>query len=74
MLAFSWTFPPGIPELRYANKRTQVVVLFDEDSDGLVHVKLQALGWQESEPWQRGWEYFDNAWGAVLSAMKQHLE
>jgi len=74
MLAFSWTFPPDIPELRYANKRTQVVVLFDEDSEGLVHVRLQALGWQEGEPWQHGWEYFDNAWGAVLNAMKQHLE
>jgi len=74
MLAFSWTFPPEIPELRYADERTQVVVLFDEDSEGLVHVKLQALGWQDGEPWQRGWEYFDNAWGAVLTAMKQHLE
>jgi uncharacterized protein YndB with AHSA1/START domain len=74
MLAFSWTFPPDIPELRYTNKRTQVVVLFEEDSDGLVNIKLQALGWQEGEPWQRGWEYFDNAWGAVLTAMKQQLE
>lgn len=74
MLAFSWTFPPDIPELRYANKRTQVVVLFDQDSDGRVRVKLQALGWQEGEPWQRGWEYFDDAWGAVLTALKQHLE
>jgi uncharacterized protein YndB with AHSA1/START domain len=74
MLAFSWTFPPDIPELRYADKRTQVVVLFDEDSEGRVNIKLQAHGWQDGEPWQRGWEYFDNAWGAVLTALKQHLE
>jgi uncharacterized protein YndB with AHSA1/START domain/cytochrome c556 len=74
MLAFSWTFPPDIPELRYADKRTQVVVRFNEDSEGQVHVRLQALGWKEGEAWQRGWDYFDNAWGAVLTAMKQHLE
>lgn len=74
MLAFSWTFPPDIPELRYADKRTQVVVLFDEDSKGHVNIKLQALGWQDGETWQRGWEYFDKAWGAVLTDLKQHLE
>lgn len=74
MIAFSWTFPPSIPELRYADERTQVVVLFDEDGDGQVHVSLYEHGWQEGEPWQRGWEYFDRAWGAVLNALKQHLE
>jgi len=74
MIAFSWTFPPSIPELRNADERTQVVVLFDEVSDGQVHVSLYAHGWQESEPWQRGWDYFDRAWGAVLNALKQHLE
>ncbi len=74
MIAFSWTFPPDIPELRYADERTQVVVLFDENGDGQVHVSLYEHGWQEGEPWQRGWEYFDRAWGAVLDALKQHLE
>ena len=73
MIAFSWTFPPAVPELRYADERTQVVVLLDE-TDGLVNVKLYAHGWQEGEPWQRGWEYFDRAWGAVLAEMKKHLE
>ena len=42
--------------------------------NGLVHVKLNAHGWQDGEPWQRGWEYFDSAWGFVLDAMKQYLE
>ena len=74
MIAFSWTFPPDIPELRYADERTQVVVLFNEISEGVVHVRLRELGWKEGEPWQRGWEYFDHAWGAVLAAMKEHLE
>ena len=73
MIAFSWTFPPAVPELRNADERTQVVVLLD-DAEGHVHVRLYAHGWQEGEPWQRGWEYFDRAWGLVLDAMKQHLE
>ena len=74
MIAFSWTFPPDVPELRNADERTQVVLLFDESSDGFVHVRLYAHGWQDGEPWQRGWAYFDKAWGFVLDAMKQHLE
>jgi uncharacterized protein YndB with AHSA1/START domain len=73
MIAFSWTFPPAVPELRNADERTQVIVLLDE-TDGQVHVKLYAHGWQEGEPWQRGWEYFDRAWGQVLDRMKSHLE
>lgn len=74
MLAFSWTFPPSIPELRDADERTQVVVLFDECDDGVVQVRLYAHGWQDGEPWQRGRAYFDKAWGAVLGAMKKHFE
>lgn len=73
MIAFSWTFPPDVPELRNIDERTQVVVLLDE-ADGQVRVRLYAHGWQEGEPWQRGWEYFDRAWGFVLDRMKSHLE
>lgn len=74
MIAFSWTFPPDVPELRAAGERTQVVILLDADGDGVVHVRLFAHGWREGEPWQRGWTYFDHAWGMVLDAMKAHLE
>ena len=74
MIAFSWTFPPDVPELRYADERTQVVVFFNEAEDGCVHVSLHAHGWQDGEPWQRGWDYFDHAWGSVLNAMKRHME
>lgn len=73
MIAFSWTFPPAVPELRNADERTQVIVLFDA-ADEHVRVSLFAHGWQEGEPWQRGWEYFDRAWGRVLDAMKKRLE
>lgn len=74
MLAFAWTFPPDVPELRYAGETTQVVVLLDDAGDGLTRVRLYVHGWRDGEPWERGWKYFDNAWGYVLAALKSHLE
>jgi uncharacterized protein YndB with AHSA1/START domain len=74
MIAFSWTFPPDIPELRDAGEMTQVVVLFDEVPDGGTRVRLSAHGWQDGDAWQHGWEYFDRAWSIVLAALKEHLE
>lgn len=74
MIAFSWTFPPSIPELRDAGEKTQVVVRFDEVGEREVRVELVALGWQEGEPWERGFEYFDQAWGYVLEQLRGALE
>ena len=74
MIAFSWTFPPDVPELRHADERTQVVVFLDEEEGAQVRVSLYAHGWRDGEAWRRGWAYFDRAWGRVLNAMKQHLE
>ena len=74
MIAFSWTFPPDVPELRYAGEMTQVVVLFDEQDDGQVRVQLNMHGWQDGEAWDRGWAYFDRAWDLVLGRLKVVLE
>jgi uncharacterized protein YndB with AHSA1/START domain len=74
MLAFSWRFPPAIPELRYSNETTQVVVTMKETGDGSVQVRLTAHEWQDGEAWDAGWAYFDNAWGNVLRILKAHLE
>ncbi|MDJ0749481.1 MAG: SRPBCC domain-containing protein [Woeseiaceae bacterium] len=74
MLAFSWTFPPDVPELRDAGETTQVVVFFDELGNGQVRVRLYKHGWKEGEPWQRGWDYFDRAWSIVLERLKSELE
>jgi len=74
MLAFAWTFPPDVPELRYAGATTQVVVLLDDAGDGRTRVRLFVHGWQDGEPWERGRKYFDSAWSYVLTAMKSHLE
>lgn len=74
MLAFSWRFPPSIPELRYTNETTQVVVTMKETDDGAVRVRLTAHEWQDGEAWDAGWAYFDSAWESVLGILKAHLE
>lgn len=74
MLAFSWTFPPDIPDLRNAGETTQVVVTFAEEGDRGVRVRLTAHEWQDSDSWDAGYAYFDEAWGYVLQALKTHLE
>lgn len=74
MIAFSWTFPPDVPELRNANQTTQVVVKFNDQGDGTVHVRLTAHEWQDGEAWDAGFRYFDQAWAYVLASLKKHLE
>lgn len=74
MLAFSWTFPPSIPELRNAGETTQVVVRLTELSRNSVKVELSAHEWQEGEAWDAGFAYFDSAWEKVLGSLKTHFE
>lgn len=74
MLAFSWTFPPDVPELRDAGETTQVVVIFDELGANKVRIRLYKHGWKDGEPWRRGWDYFDRAWSIVLERLKAELE
>ena len=74
MLAFSWTFPPSIPELRDANETTQVIVRFTELADDAVRVQLTAHEWQAGEAWDAGYAYFDNAWQRVLTALRNHFD
>lgn len=74
MLAFSWTFPPSIPNLRNADVTYQVVVTFKDRHDGSVAVQLKAHEWQTGKDWEAGWTYFDAAWTAVLNRLKIQLE
>ena len=74
MIAFSWTFPPSIPELRDADKTTQVVVKFKEIEEDTVLVQLSMHEWEEGKNWDEGWAYFDKAWEIVLDRLKLHFE
>ncbi len=73
MLAFSWTFPPDVAELRAAGATTQVVVLLDDLGDGRVRVRLAEHGWGDGPAWNAGWRYFDRAWSLVLDRLAAHL-
>jgi uncharacterized protein YndB with AHSA1/START domain len=74
MLAFSWTFPPAVPELRLNDETTQVVLLFDDLGDGRVRLRFAQHGWGTGEAWDAGWDYFDRAWSYVLERLRAHLE
>ena len=74
MLAFDWTFPQDIPNLRLGRAKTQGVIFFDDLGEHGVRVRLAQHGWQEGQDWDAGWDYFDRAWDAVLDLLKQSLE
>lgn len=74
MLVFDWTFPPDVPSLRNAGVKTHVVLLFDELGKDRVRVRFAQTGWQQGEDWDKGYEYFDAAWGWVLDQLVAHFE
>lgn len=73
MLAFEWTFPPAVMELRKADARTQVVILFEELDGHRTRVRLHALGWESGPAWDHAYNYFDRAWSMVLDLLKERL-
>jgi uncharacterized protein YndB with AHSA1/START domain len=73
MFSFEWNFPPGIPALRNAGAKTRVVLHFDDLHDGTVRVRLDQLGWQDSDDWEKGYAYFDKAWGWVIGQLQTHF-
>jgi uncharacterized protein YndB with AHSA1/START domain len=74
LLAFDWTFPPSIPSLRYAGKKTQVIIRLEDLGAGETRVRLAQLDWGQGEDWDAGYAYFDEGWEVVLERMKTHLE
>jgi uncharacterized protein YndB with AHSA1/START domain len=72
MLAFDWNAPPGIPRLRAASVRTQVVVHLVSLGARETLVRLTQHGFGDGEDWDKYHAYFDRAWGEVLAQLKQH--
>jgi uncharacterized protein YndB with AHSA1/START domain/predicted enzyme related to lactoylglutathione lyase len=74
MLSFTWNAPPHLPTTR--ERRTWVVVEFAPEGDG-TRVRLSHLGWPEQgwdlAEWQATYDYFDEAWGAVMARFEQHF-
>lgn len=71
MLSFSWGFPPNFPELRL--ERTWVVLRFVPVSPTETKVLLDNFGYESGPAWDRGYSYFDNAWGNVLELLRTQL-
>jgi uncharacterized protein YndB with AHSA1/START domain len=74
MLSFEWNFPPAVPELRSKGAKTHVVLRFQDMGNGEVKIRFDQLGWGQGEAWDKGYVYFDRAWGHVLRNLKNHLE
>lgn len=72
MLSFEWSAPPQFGDLR--DKRTIVVLTFDEFGPGQIRLTLNQHGWGQGEQWERLYDYFDRAWTGVLSAFKKYAE
>lgn len=69
MLSFTWNAPPKIPNLRNSGARTNVVVLFDELAPNRVKVTISQIISEEGPDWDTYYEYFNNAWQRVLTAL-----
>lgn len=62
--AFTWNAPPSIPSIR--DKRTLVVLDFAARGEDSTTVRFTHLGWGDGPDWDKAYDYFDRAWGAVV--------
>ena len=72
MLAFNWSAPPHLAEVR--KQRTHVVVRFEEAGPGSTRVTIRHDGWGEGGEWDQAFEYFDRAWEVVLRWLRYRFE
>ena len=69
-LEFTWNFPPSLP---IRNERTRVVVTFQFLPPHSTRVRLTQGGWKSGAAWDKGYAYFDRAWGNVLENLKRRF-
>jgi len=80
MISYSWNAPPKLAHAR--QKRTWVVVTFEELSGNSTRVRLKHMGFAEqaaeNTPHEQEWKdtraYFANAWPSVLGKLKERFE
>ena len=61
-----------LPEARA--QRTFVVVRFEPVDDQHTRVRLHHVGWGDGGEWDKTYQYFDRAWGAVLGNLKKRFD
>jgi uncharacterized protein YndB with AHSA1/START domain len=64
MLSFTWNAPPHLPEVR--DQMTHVVVRLEEVPGGRTRVSLRHDGWGDGGQWDQAYDYFQQAWLAVV--------
>jgi uncharacterized protein YndB with AHSA1/START domain/uncharacterized protein YciI len=69
MLSFEWNAPPEFGPLR--DKRTVVVLQFEELGPREVRVILTEHGWGVGPEWDAVYDYFNRAWPYVLANLKE---
>ena len=71
-LAFSWNFPPTLPEIR--NEHTRVDLSFTPIANDETMVEFVQRGWKTGGEWDEGYRYFDKAWDMVLNNLVKCFE
>lgn len=64
MISFTWAMPPYMPEIR--PHLTSVQIYFEPAGDDKTRVQLFHTGFGTSEAWEKGHDYFEQTWPAVL--------
>ena len=72
MLSFDWNAPPHLAEAR--QQRTVVIVRFEPLGEKSTRVTLHHVGWGDGGEWDKAYQYFDRAWGAVLGNLKKRFD
>lgn len=71
MVSFSWNAPPKFAERAL---RSWCVVHFSKQGEQNTVVRLQHLGFSDSDKWMDVKGYFENAWPNVLGALAKSFE
>ena len=69
-LAFTWNAPPSIPAIRA--QRTLVEIALEPAPGGATRLRFTQSGWGRGADWDRAYDYFDQAWGAVVLPRMVH--
>ncbi|UCE42388.1 MAG: SRPBCC domain-containing protein [Candidatus Aminicenantes bacterium] len=67
MFSFTWDAPATMPEVR--KQRTSVVLKFEKLGEDKTRIVMCHTGWGEGDEWDRAFDYFTDAWDAVLKRL-----
>jgi uncharacterized protein YndB with AHSA1/START domain len=74
MLSYTWNAPLEYPEIRNHKHQTWVVIFFKSIGDNKTEFELNHLGWLTGAQWDAVYDYFDEAWEAVLDRFEKSCD